>query len=138
MLTLYILRHAKSDWNQGLPDLQRPLSPRGEKAIPAMGRLAHVLPSPVETILTSPAKRAHSTAAGVQAALIAHGGSVTLCQEPALYDADVEQLLSVIAGIDQHVRTTMLVGHNPGFEQLVAVLCSMTGAHGPRMPTATL
>jgi len=135
---LYILRHAKSDWNQALPDLQRPLSPRGKKATSVMGQLTHALSSPVDAILTSPAKRAHSTAAGIQAALIARGSSVTLCLESAMYEADVEQLLSIITRLDPQFRSVMLVGHNPGFEELVAVLCAMTGSSGLRMPTATL
>jgi len=55
-----------------------------------------------------------------------------------MYEADVEQLLSLITRLDPRFRSVMLVGHNPGFEELVAVLCAMTGSSGLRMPTATL
>lgn len=132
MKTLFLLRHAKSSWdNFGLDDFDRPLNDRGLKAAPFMGKTMrdrNLLP---ELIVSSPAKRAKQTAGLVKdSAQIA--GEIEF--EEGIYAASTSELLEIASGLDDKNGKIMLVGHNPGFENLVRVL---TGNY-ETMPTAAL
>jgi phosphohistidine phosphatase len=114
--TLYVLRHAKSDWStDARTDFDRPLAPRGERAL---GRLAdHLRAERVapEVVLCSPARRARQTVEGVLP-----DTSVTFDED--LYGATVFELLGVLHRVDAGVASVLLVGHNPGLHDLVEVL----------------
>jgi phosphohistidine phosphatase len=128
MKTLHVLRHTKSDWSDAtLDDHDRPLNARGKKARKLIAR--HVDGWDVDLVVCSTAVRARATADPVIAAL---GCPVLYVSE--IYDAGVGQLLDVLRTLPDDVGTAMLVGHNPGVEQLTTELCGAS----PRYPTGGL
>lgn len=136
MKTLLVLRHAKSDRSDaGLRDHDRPLAPRGERDAPQMGMALLALGMIPDCILTSTAVRARETARLV-AAVMAYSGEVV--EEPGIYGASVDALLDALRACDEE-RVVLLVGHNPGLEELV---CLLTGGQEAqpvvRLPTAAL
>jgi phosphohistidine phosphatase len=130
--TLLILRHAKSSWKQPeLPDHDRPLNKRGKKDAPRMGRLIHQLQLVPDLILSSTAVRARSTALAVAEAC-KNSAELRLLRD--LYLAEPDDYAQVLATLDERYRSVMIVGHNPGLEDLVEAL---TGLH-EILPTAAL
>jgi phosphohistidine phosphatase len=134
MRTLLVLRHAKSSWDQpGLEDHARPLSPRGERDAPRMGRFLRDARIDPDLIISSDAARARQTA---EAAAAAAGFEGTILLDPRLYHAGVHEIVAVLRELDEEddAATVMIVGHNPGFEELVGRL---TGER-ETLPTAAL
>ena len=132
MKTLYILRHAKSDWSDGgLPDYERPLNKRGRIAAPLMGEVLKNSGFQPETIISSPAVRAKQTAEAVRDAAELKG---TINYDSRIYEARPQTLLQVIAEIDDAHESAMIVGHNPGLEGLIKILTGELQT----MPTAAL
>ena len=132
MKTLLLLRHAKSSWEDAsLPDFERPLNKRGLRAAPRIGQFMSERGLRPDLVLSSPAQRARETAT---LALEAGGIETPLRYETRIYEADVPTLLEIIRGIEETHREVMLVGHNPGLEELLSFL---TGENR-RMRTATL
>ena len=131
MKTLLVLRHAKSSWDDpALDDHERPLNARGERDLLGLGQLARDEGLSPEFIISSDAVRARLTAAAIADAT---GGQILL--DPRLYHATAAEILVVIRSIVQDsVATVMIVGHNPGLEELMARL---TGEREP-LPTAAL
>lgn len=130
MKTLYLLRHAKSSWDDpALKDFDRPLNKRGLKAAPKLG--AYMLKEKLrpDVVLSSPALRAKQTTTMVCEAA---GLSGLINFDERIYEASVQRLFEIVAGFDKGISTAMMVGHNPGFEELLAAL---TG-ESQRMPTA--
>jgi len=121
MKTLTIVRHAKSSWNHpDLSDRQRPLNSRGERDAPVMGKriVAHgIRPS---LIITSPAKRAWTTAKIIAAEI----GYPTefLQREDSLYLASLDDLLGAVVAQDAGFNSLMVVGHNPGLTEFANFL----------------
>lgn len=130
---LLILRHAKSSWaDEGLDDWQRPLNDRGERDAPRVGELLRERSLVPDLIITSDAVRAETTARTVARAA---GYTGRLLLAPELYHASPGAIIDVIRNIeDTSARTIMIVGHNPGLEDLVAQL---TGERID-LPTAAL
>ena len=132
MKTLLLLRHAKSSWDDlSLKDFDRPLNKRGLKAAPRVG--AHMQKEKLrpDLVLSSPALRAKQTTTMVCEA----GGFASLANfDERIYEASAQRLFEIVAGIDDRIGMAMLVGHNPGFEELLAALTSESQA----MPTAAL
>ncbi|QQS39851.1 MAG: histidine phosphatase family protein [Acidobacteriota bacterium] len=132
MKTLFVLRHAKSSWDHPeLSDFERPLNKRGEKAAPFMGELMRSKGLVPDLIVSSPANRAKTTA---RLAAEAGGFEAGIELDERIYGAGANTLAYIIADFDDSADTAMIVGHNPGFEDLVGAL---TGEH-PRFPTAAL
>ncbi len=121
MKTLYLVRHAKSSWdNANLSDHDRPLNSRGEKDAPRMGkRLKKRTPQP-EVIISSSAARAETTA-NILAETINYPLSEVKI-DPRLYGAEPEDVLSIISELDETISCAMLVGHNPTFTALINAL----------------
>jgi phosphohistidine phosphatase len=132
MRTLYLLRHAKSSWNDAsLSDFDRPLKGRGREAAERVGkRLAAEKPEP-QLVICSPAVRARETADIV---LKSSKLRAEARFDERIYEASLGDLLQVVSEIPDDKPVAMLVGHNPGFEELLAFL---TG-EGRRMPTCAL
>jgi phosphohistidine phosphatase len=132
MKRLLILRHAKSSWaDSSIDDWQRPLNDRGERDAPRAGewlRARDLLP---DLIISSDAIRARATA---EAAAEAAGLSKAIVLEPSLYHAAPEDVIEVLNAVNDEMRSVLIVGHNPGLEELVGKLAGE--AHG--MPTAGL
>ena len=123
MKTLLLLRHAKSSWkNSGVADHDRPLNARGKHDAPRIGELIKAQQLVPELILSSTAKRARKTAA-IVAEHCGYEGVIELRKE--IYEANPKTLLKVLAKVDDKNERVMLVGHNPGLEEL---LFELTGA----------
>ncbi|TDW28700.1 SixA phosphatase family protein [Cryobacterium psychrophilum] len=116
--TLILLRHAKSDWSGLEADLDRPLNDRGRQQAPLVGRwLGHHV-ARIDLAVVSPAIRAQSTWSLTAGELDVTPSRVT---DDRLYAASSMQLLAVVRELPSMAHTVVLVGHNPGIEDLVAV-----------------
>lgn len=133
MKTLLLLRHTKSSWkDESLPDHDRPLNKRGKKAAPLMGRLIRNKGLLPDLVLSSTAVRARRTAEHAMEAA-GYEGPLELLEE--LYLATAGTLLDVAARVPREsVERLLLVAHNPGMEELVAMLSGSKGA----FPTGAL
>ena len=130
--TLLLLRHAKSSWDdKSLRDFDRPLNKRGLKAAPMVGEIIRKRKLRPELVLSSPAERAKET---TRLVCDAAGLIAVVSYEDGIYEASARRLLEIVAQIEDSVNTAMLVGHNPGLEELSAIL---TG-EPHRMTTAAL
>ncbi len=116
MKTLYLIRHAKSDWSdESLSDFDRPLNKRGMKDAPLMGsKLADKGIRP-GLIIASPAVRAKTTAIAFAKALSYPLDSIRY--DHALYASDIETILSIIRDVSDSVDTLFVFGHNPEFTE---------------------
>jgi phosphohistidine phosphatase len=132
MKTVLMMRHAKSSWdNPGLSDHDRPLNKRGKIAAPRMGHLLADLDLVPDVIVSSTAKRAKATVKGVLETC-PFEGEVVYTRD--LYHADVEEFLEALHALDDRVEIAMLVGHNPGMEYFLEIVCD----EHERMPTAAI
>ncbi len=120
MLTLTLLRHAKSDWDDSkLADFDRPLAERGLKDAPIMGRAMAANGIAPDLVLCSPAVRTTETWALASEELTAVPETHF---EEALYHARPLVLLQRLRAVPNTARHVMLVGHNPGFHAFAAQL----------------
>ena len=132
MKTLLVLRHAKSSWNDSaLDDHERPLNKRGLRDAPRMGELVRDYGLIPDVVISSDAVRARLTAEAVAKAA-RYAGEILL--DPHLYLASPADILSRLKRARENAETVMIVGHNPGLEQLVEQL---TGERQD-LPTAAL
>ena len=119
MRTLYIVRHAKSSWaDAGMTDFARPLNARGLHDAPMMAKRFDARLEPVDLLMSSPAKRALTTAMAFSTEL----ENVPVHEIPELYLATPRVILSIIERLPDGVRHAMLFGHNPGLSELVELL----------------
>ncbi len=136
---LLLLRHGKSDWSVGVDDYHRPLKDRGKRGAQRIGVWLAQQRMVPDLIVTSPAERALVTA---QKACKAMGyGDQGIHKDKRIYAAGLDDLLEVLGDCPQDASRVMLVGHNPGMEELLAWLAGDTVAvpeDGKLMPTATL
>jgi phosphohistidine phosphatase len=141
MLTLSLLRHAKSSWDSpGLDDFDRPLASRGEDAAPRMGAFMARHKIAPELILCSPAVRARQT---LDLVLPELPGTPTVAYEEALYLAAPKVLIERVRKIDAKVTHVMIVGHDPGMQALAVDLAGtgdpkLLEALARKFPTAGL
>jgi len=121
---LLVLRHAKSSWNNSsLGDHDRPLAPRGRRAAEAVAaHLATVDPAPA-LVLCSTARRAQDTLEPARERL---PDSTEVSVEDGLYGAPAPLLLARLRQVPEATPSVLVVGHNPGLEDLVRAL----GRHG--------
>jgi phosphohistidine phosphatase len=130
MKSLLLLRHAKSDWAQpGVVDFARPLNKRGAKAAPVIGRFARKRRLRPDLILCSPAERTRQTAALV---VEAAGFHLDLRFDERIYEASWSRLLEMVQQLEDSVSLALIIGHNPGMEDL---LLNLAGVNR-HMPTA--
>ena len=117
MKQLAILRHAKSDWgNPGLTDFDRPLNKRGRKAAKKIGRELRERGLAFGRIVSSPAQRAKET---VERFRIGYEKDCDVRFEPTIYLASTGTLLGLVNALPDDAGTVMIVGHNPGFHDIV-------------------
>lgn len=132
MKTLLLLRHAKSSWdNDKLADYDRPLNERGRSDAPRVGQLIRREGLTPDLIVSSAAKRAATTAELVALELPFDG---ELRYTESLYLAEPGAYITIARRTADDVGTLMLVGHNPGIEELVEHLTGQS----ERMPTGAL
>jgi phosphohistidine phosphatase len=129
--TLVLLRHAKSDWSGGQADVDRPLADRGRRQAPDAGRWLATNLDGIGLAVVSPAARARSTWELVAAELATPPATRT---DARVYGASADELLAVVRDLPDAVGTVVLVGHNPGLEDLATLL---TG-EPTRMTTSAL
>jgi phosphohistidine phosphatase len=136
---LLLLRHGKSDWNTGADDFDRPLIDRGKRSAQRVGAWLAQQDMVPDVIVTSPAERALLTA---QKACKAMGyGDQGIYMDKRIYAADLDALLEVLAECPADAARIMLVGHNPGLEELLVWLAGETVSvpeDGKLLPTGTL
>ena len=126
--TLILFRHAKSDQSSGPADIDRPLNPRGERQAPEAGRWLADNIDAIDLAVVSPANRARTTW---------ELASAELDEQPQTRIDDRiygGSLLSVVRDLPYEARTVVLVGHNPGIEDLASLLSNTAVP----MPTSTL
>lgn len=133
MKTLYLIRHAKSSWNHAnLDDFDRPLNERGKADAPLMAQLLKDKGVKLDGIVSSPAKRALTTAKVFAETLElspAHFSS-----NKALYLPTTHLILEVVNDLNDEMDSIAIFGHNPGFSDF---LDYVTGS-GIDMPTCAI
>lgn len=136
---LLILRHGKSDWGQDLDDFHRPLKDRGKRGAQRIGVWLQQQDLSPDYIISSPAVRALETARKLSKVMGMDSRQIK--QEPAIYEASLAELLAVLEQCPQKARRVMIVGHNPGLENLLIHLAKHKipmPSDGNLLPTATL
>jgi phosphohistidine phosphatase len=141
-----LLRHAKSSWDQvDVDDVDRPLAPRGRSAATLLGRFISRKGLEPELVLCSSATRARQTWEMVAAEWdqADQSGLPRLEMRASLYLASVGELFSTLRRIDDDVAAIMIIGHNPGMEQMARRLVSQGDPKGlkrlrKKFPTAAL
>ncbi|MFC6635465.1 SixA phosphatase family protein [Microbulbifer taiwanensis] len=134
MKQLTLIRHAKSSWDDpALEDFARPLNKRGKRDLPAMARRVREFDLVPERLLTSGAVRALSTAEALIDALELSAEQILV--QPELYAAGYQALLQQLRQQSDQWHHLMLVGHNPGLEDLGYHL---THERLPKFPTAAV
>lgn len=132
MKTLLLLRHAKSSWdNDGLTDYERPLNDRGRRDAPRMGKLIRREGLTPDLVVASSAKRAATTA---ELVALEFSLASEILYTDKLYLAEPETYIALARQLNDEVNSLMMVGHNPGIQELVDWL---TG-QDERMSTAAL
>lgn len=121
--TLVILRHAKSAWPEGVPDIDRPLARRGRSDAVAAGRWLQDHLGGIDLVVCSPAVRARQTC---ELALHELHRVARLHHDDKLYAASAEELLAVVRDLPDKARTVLFIAHNPGMADLVALLTGST------------
>lgn len=123
MKTLYLIRHAKSSWeNRNISDFERGLNDRGKRDAPFMAKLLKEKNTAIDLILSSPANRALSTAK-----IFAKEFDITsdnIIEEDNIYEADRNDLLKILMETNNSVNNLILFGHNPGITYLSNYLCN--------------
>lgn len=118
MPDLLLLRHAKSAWPAGVPDRLRPLGNRGRRDAPVAGHLLNQM-SAIDLALVSPAMRTQQTWE-LASAQLRKVPEVRF--DERIYEADLGDLISLLLDIPDSADTVLLVGHNPGIEELALFL----------------
>jgi phosphohistidine phosphatase len=123
MKKLFLIRHAKSSWEDpSLADEDRPLNKRGKKDAPFMGSILYKQGMTPDLMIASPAKRAYSTAKKIAKEL--HYPVNEIQTFDTLYHSSADTLLEVIRSQPAEVQKLFVFGHNPGFNELVPLLCN--------------
>lgn len=121
MKTLYIVRHAKSSWdNPSLQDYERPLNKRGVGEAPKMAEVLAAGCRKPDLIISSPARRALETAEHFAEAFCYPISKIKTSTD--IYEATVNDLLEVLENISDTHKRVLLFGHNPGLNHLVNFL----------------
>ncbi|HEX9965584.1 MAG TPA: histidine phosphatase family protein [Allosphingosinicella sp.] len=119
MKSLTLLRHAKSGWDDPVSrDFDRPLNPRGRKAARTVGREMKAQGLAFDLVLASPARRVMETIEEVAAAF----GHLHEDYDQRLYLAPTATLLEIVRSTADDIERLLLIGHNPGLEELALCL----------------
>jgi len=139
MRTLYVLRHAKSSWDDAtLPDHERPLAPRGHRDAKRIAEHVREHKIAPELVLCSSATRTRETLELLRPSL---AGKPKVRIEDELYAASAHALVERLHAVPKAVASVMLIGHNPGLQDLALLLASSgaeLGRVAEKFPTAAL
>ena len=137
---LLLLRHAKSAWDTGAAtDFDRPYPRRGERDAPVMGKWLKKQGLVPDMVISSPALRARQTTDAVCQQMGIKPKQVDW--DSQVYASTVSELLDVLKGYKKKPKTLMLVGHNPGLEDLLVYLAGdgiQIPPDGKLLPTAAV
>ncbi len=129
MKTIFLLRHAKAEnGTEGSSDFDRKLNERGGGDAQAVGELIKQRDLQVDLVLSSPALRARQTS---ELALKAAGLPKQIRFDKRIYEANPRELLAILSEIDEATTSLMLVGHNPGLEDLILTLTAQPAHLSP-------
>jgi len=124
MKRLYLVRHAKSSWDDAsLADIDRPLNSRGKNNAPEMGKRLNkqgILP---DLLISSPANRAYSTAKKISNEIGYPKKKIKVSDK--IYHGSNNSILSVLQSLPDKINHVMLFGHNPGFTDFANLLCNI-------------
>lgn len=140
MKTLTLLRHAKSGWDDPVArDFDRPLNAKGARAAAVMGHHLRDLGLRFDRLVASPAVRVVET---LDHFARGYGTLPTVEQDRELYLASAATLLDRVRALPDDAGRVLMVGHNPGLEDLVLLLCAeanpLRGAVEEKFPTASV
>lgn len=136
MKTLTLLRHAKSGWDDmSLRDFDRRLNAKGRRAAVVVGRHMRDAGLAFDQVIASPAVRVAETLDG---AATGYGRALDPVWDKRLYLAAAANLLDLVHDLPAAHDRVLLVGHNPGLEDLVLLLAADAGEAQDKYPTATL
>ncbi len=138
MRHLALLRHAKSSWDDSVKtDFDRPLNAKGRRAAATMGAFMRIHALAYDLVLASPAERVRQTLAGVEDGL---GRALAPVFDSRIYMASHTGLAEIVASLPASHARVLLIGHNPGIEELVLWLVpeGQRGAVEEKYPTAAL
>lgn len=122
MRTIILLRHAKSSWSDPtLADVDRPLAPRGERASRRIAKYIRRKKIRPALVLCSPSLRTRQTLEAIESSLRKRTAVEVV---PALYAASEAELLEQLRALPESIPSVMLIGHNPGLQDLACVLAS--------------
>ena len=133
--SLLLVRHAKSSWEDlSQKDFDRPLNDRGKKDAPVMAkRLRKEEDVKLDAIISSPAKRAFSTAKFFADEFDIKKKHIIEIKE--LYEASIENFYNAVINIDDDYNSVALFSHNPG---ITAFVNQLTNVHVDDMPTCAV
>ena len=117
MKKLYLIRHAKSSWDNPVADFDRDLNKRGEFDAPLIGKELKKREINPDLIISSPALRAKKTAL-ILAKEIGYNPSQILFKD-SIYESSLYNLLMIIKELDISLESVMIVGHNPSMTELI-------------------
>jgi phosphohistidine phosphatase len=119
---LFVLRHAKSSWDDpALADRDRPLAPRGWRAVKALAEHVRTAGIAPDLVLCSSSRRTRETLDG-----LGLGGEHMI--EPELYGASCHEVLERLHRVPEDVESVMVLGHNPTLQSLVLRLTASEAA----------
>ena len=131
---LILMRHAKSSWaDPNVGDHDRPLNARGRRAATLVGGHLRHARLRLDLVLCSSATRARQTLE-----LLDVASNAEVLVEDQLYGADAMALLVRLRKVPAAVGSLLVIGHNPGLEDLVSMLIGDNGALGEGFPTAAV
>lgn len=120
MKTLTLLRHAKSSWDDPVArDFDRPLNAKGQRAAAAMGRYIRSEAPAFDHVVASPATRVVETIEQVEAG---YGSELAPAWDRRIYLASASSLLDIVHTLPPGADSALLIGHNPGLEDLILML----------------
>jgi phosphohistidine phosphatase len=140
-MQLFLLRHAKSSWDDpSLDDHDRPLAPRGRRAAARVAELFRAEGTRPALVLCSSARRARETAQPIADAMVP---AVELQVDGGLYGASAAELLERLREVAPSVGPVLVVAHNPGLQDLALGLAGdgdedAMASLGTKFPTAAL
>jgi len=135
--TLYLVRHAKSSWDDpSLADRDRPLSQRGLSCAPDMGRRLAEQGHKPDLVLSSPARRALSTAKKI--ARETGYKEAKILTDEHLYFSGTRNMVDLLEKLDDKYKKVMIVGHNPAMTSLLNILCDSPIENMPTCAVAVI
>ncbi|GJE55948.1 MULTISPECIES: SixA phosphatase family protein [Methylobacterium] len=119
---LILLRHAKSAWPAGVADIERPLNARGRAAAPRIGAYLAAEGLVPDYVMVSPARRTLETWERLRGALPAIVPETAPEIVPMIYEASAHRTLDAVRSAPDSAETLLVIGHNPGFQDLALFL----------------